>query len=221
VYAGKPIIGIVGGIGSGKSFVAKLFGELGCLVIDSDAQVRNAYRNPAVIETLRGWWGNEVVEPDGSVNRSAVAARIFTQPADKRRLEQLVHPLVHEARARQMKAAEKNSQIVGFIWDTPLLLEAGLAGQCDAIVFVDAPFAQRLARVKARSDWDAVELLRREKSQLALDSKRALSDYVITNTAEAKDAGPAMAGLREQVRRVLSQILTGSTTTRGPAENGR
>ena len=64
----------------------------------------------------------------------------------------------------------------------------------DAIVFVDAPFEQRLSRVKARSDWDEVELLRREKSQLALDSKRALSDYVITNTAEAKDADSALAG---------------------------
>jgi dephospho-CoA kinase len=221
VYAGKPIIGIVGGIGSGKSFVAKLFGELGCLVVDSDAQVRDAYRNPAVVETLRGWWGDEVVNPDGSVNRSAVAARVFTQPAEKLRLEQLVHPMVHDARAHQMDAASKDPQVVAFIWDTPLLLEAGLAGQCDAIVFVDAPFEQRLARVKARNDWDEVELLRREKSQLALDSKRALSDYVITNTAEAKDADSAMAGLREQVRRVLSQILTGSTTKRRPAEPGR
>jgi dephospho-CoA kinase len=218
VYAGKPIIGIVGGIGSGKSFVARLFGELGCRVIDSDAQVRDAYRNPAVVETLRQWWGDEVVNADGSVNRSAVAARVFTNPAEKLRLEQLVHPMVHEARARQMEAASKDPQVVAFIWDTPLLLEAGLAGQCDAIAFVDTPFEQRLARVKSRSDWDEVELLRREKSQLALDSKRALSDYVITNTAEAKDGDSAMAGLREQVRRVLSQILTGSTTKRQPAE---
>ena len=218
MYAGKPIIGIVGGIGSGKSFVARLFGELGCRVIDSDAQVRDAYRNPAVVETLRQWWGDEVVNADGSVNRSAVAARVFTNPAEKLRLEQLVHPMVHEARARQMEAASKDPQVVAFIWDTPLLLEAGLAGQCDAIAFVDTPFEQRLARVKSRSDWDEVELLRREKSQLALDSKRALSDYVITNTAEAKDGDSAMAGLREQVRRVLSQILTGSTTKRQPAE---
>jgi dephospho-CoA kinase len=77
-----------------------------------------------------------------------------------------------------------------------------------------------LARVRARSDWDEAELLRREKSQLALDSKRALSDYVITNTADAKTADSAMGDLREQVRRVLSQILTGSTT-RLPAEGGR
>jgi dephospho-CoA kinase len=221
VYAGKPILGIVGGIGSGKSFVAKLFGELGCLVIDSDAQVRDAYRNPAVVETLRQWWGDDVANLDGSVNRSAVAQRVFTQPADKLRLEQLIHPMVHEARARQMEAAAVDSQVSAYVWDTPLLLEAGLAGQCDAIVFVDAPFEQRLARVRARSDWDEVELARREKSQLALDSKRALSDYVITNTAEAKDADSALADLREQVRRVLSQILTGSTTKRRPAGYGR
>jgi len=161
-----------------------------------------------------------VVHPDGSVNRSAVATRVFSDPAEKVRLEQLIHPMVHEARARQMEAASKDPQVVAFVWDTPLLLEAGLAGQCDAIAFVDAPFEQRLARVKARSDWDEVELLRREKSQLALDSKRALSDYVITNTADAQAGDSAMAGLREQVRRVLSQILTGSTTTRRPAKRG-
>jgi dephospho-CoA kinase len=60
MYAGKPIIGLVGGIGSGKSYVARLFGELGCFVIDSDAQVTEAYRDPAVAEAIRGWWGDQV-----------------------------------------------------------------------------------------------------------------------------------------------------------------
>src|SRR5687768_8901024 len=102
MYAGKPIIGIVGGIGSGKSHVARLFGELGCLVVDSDAQVREAYFRPEVTGALRQWWGDDVVCPDGTVNKSAVAAKVFADPAEKRRLEGLLHPLVHAARERQM-----------------------------------------------------------------------------------------------------------------------
>ena len=77
MYFGKPIIGLVGGIGSGKSTVAKLFGELGCMVVDSDAQVRDAYREPPVLETLRTWWGDQVLHPDGTVNRSFIAAKVF------------------------------------------------------------------------------------------------------------------------------------------------
>ena len=210
MYAGKPIIGLVGGIGSGKSFVAALFAELGCRVIDSDAQVREAYRDPRVLETLRGWWGDEVVNAEGTVNRSAIAARVFADPIEKQRLEGLLHPMVHAARERQMREAAADPQVVAFVWDTPLLLEAGLGDRCDAIVFVDAPWEERLGRVKARSGWDAAELLRRENSQMALDSKRELSDYVISNTAEAGSGHSASAGLREQVRRVLSQILARS-----------
>ena len=73
---GKPIIGIAGGIGSGKSFVARLFGELGCRVIHADDQVRLAYDDPAVRHTIREWWGDQVFQPDGNINRSQIAARI-------------------------------------------------------------------------------------------------------------------------------------------------
>jgi dephospho-CoA kinase len=211
MYAGKPVIGLVGGIGSGKSFVAKLFGERGCLVVDSDAQVREAYRDPSVLATLRQWWGPEVALPDGTVNRSAIAARVFSDPEQKRRLEGLIHPLVHAAREREMAQSASLPQVVAYVWDTPLLLEVGLADDCDAVVFVDTPFEIRRARARQRSGWDADELLRREKSQMPLDTKRALSDYVVANTADAGSDPSVLSELREQVRRVLSQILSGST----------
>ena len=216
MYAGKPIIGLVGGIGSGKSFIARLLAELGCLVVDSDAQVTHAYRDPTVIETIREWWGDQVLHPDGSVNRSAIAARVFGNPAEKRRLENLLHPMVHAARESQMQRAADDPQVIAYVWDTPLLLEAGLGPQCDAIVYIDAPLEDRLARVRSRSGWDEAELTRREKSQMALDSKRALADHVVTNAADAGSGRSALTDLREQVRRVLSQILARSTRTTTP-----
>jgi dephospho-CoA kinase len=196
----KPIIGIAGGIGSGKSFVANLFGELGCVVISSDEQVRDAYRDRRVVATLSQWWGDDVVTPAGEVNKRAVAARVFRDPAERQRLERLLHPMVNEARERVMRAAADNPKVVAFVWDTPLLFEAGLHEKCDAVVFVNAPLEVRRERVRTGRGWDAGELARRENSQMPLDSKLKLSQYVVENTADA-DA------VRGQVRAVLSRIL--------------
>jgi dephospho-CoA kinase len=200
VFAGKPVIGIIGGIGSGKSFIAKLFAEQGCLIISSDEQVAAAYRNRAVLATLRSWWGDDVVAADGTLDRRAVAQRVFNDPQQLRRLEGFIHPLVNDARQRAMEAAKDDPAVRAFVWDTPLLVETGLNKLCDAVVFVDAPEALREARVRENRGWDPTELARREKSQWPLDRKRQISDYVLSNTA---DAGFA----RGQVSDVLSRIL--------------
>jgi dephospho-CoA kinase len=102
-----------------------------------------------------------------------------------------------------MDAAAAESKVPAYVWDTPLLFEAGLNAECDAVVFVDAPLDRRLARVRAARGWDEAELLRREKSQWPLDKKKRISDYVVTNTADADDT-------RGQVRQVLSRILARS-----------
>src|SRR5947209_7004833 len=122
MFADKPIIGLVGGIGSGKSFVARLFAELGCVVIDSDAHVRAAYELPRVRQALRDWWGERVSHPDGTVNRAAVARIVFSDPAERTKLELLIHPLVAEQREREMQKLAKDPNVVAFVWDTPLLL---------------------------------------------------------------------------------------------------
>jgi dephospho-CoA kinase len=208
----KPIIGIAGGIGSGKSYVARLFGGLGCLVVHSDDQVREAYRDERVKRALRQWWGDHVFDAAGEVDRRAIAARVFNDPAERLRLEQLLHPMVAEQRDRLMAAAADDPQVLAYVWDTPLLFETGLNRECDAIVFVDAPFETRLARVRRTRGWDAAELSRREKLQTPLDTKREMSDYVIRNAADA--GGPSgldRDGLRGQVRDVLSQILEPSS----------
>lgn len=202
MFEGKPIIGIAGGIGSGKSFVAKLFGELGCLVISSDDQVRDAYREPRVLQTLREWWGPDVVTAAGEVDRKAIARRIFEDSAERQRLENLLHPLVNAARDRVMQEHAKDAQVLAFIWDTPLLIEVGWHRQCDALVFVDTPRELRLQRLRQARGWTEAELDSREKSQMPLDKKREISDYVISNTAGADE-------VRDQVREVLSRILAG------------
>jgi dephospho-CoA kinase len=200
MFSGKPIIGLTGGIGSGKSFIAALFAELGCAVIDADALVRTAYDDPGVRQTVREWWGDGVLKPDGSMDRAAVARRIFSDSADRARLEGLLHPIVDFGRRRQMGIFATDPGTIAFVWDTPLLFEVGLNSQCDAVVFVAAPLQTRLERVIATRRWDEAELLRRENLQWPLDRKREISDYVVGNTADVVEA-------RSQVRLVLSRIL--------------
>lgn len=200
MYGSKPIIGLVGGIGSGKSFIARCFAEAGCHVIDSDAQVREAYRDPEVIAVLRKWWGPEVMLPIGQVNRALIAKIVFNNPAERSRLEQLLHPWVNAAREREMEAHGNDASVLAFVWDTPLLFEAGLARACDCVVFVDAPLDIRLRRVRETRGWDPGELERREILQWPLDKKREIADYVLSNTADAAQA-------RDQVRDLLPRIL--------------
>jgi dephospho-CoA kinase len=99
-----------------------------------------------------------------------------------------------------MLAHGKDPQVKAFVWDTPLLMEAGLADRCDAIVFIEASLEHRLARVRQTRGWEESELLRRQNLQMPLDNKRAIADYVIENTAD-------VGVVRNQVRDVLSRIL--------------
>src|SRR5687768_15528095 len=102
MFAGKPVIGIAGGIGSGKTTIARLFGMLGCFVIHSDAQVNQIYRDPTVVETLKRWWGDQVLDAHGELDRHFIATTIFNHPAERRRLEELLHPLIDVARRQAM-----------------------------------------------------------------------------------------------------------------------
>lgn len=203
MFANKPIIGLTGGIASGKSFVARLFGEMGGLVISSDEQVHRAYERDDVKTTLRQWWGDLAFEDDGSVNRKAVAGIVFSNDSEKRRLEGYIHPLVNAQRTEIMAAAAGDTAVLAYIWDVPLLFEAGLNHLCDAVVFVDAPLAVRQERVRVHRGWSPQELIRRENLQMPLDKKRSVSHYMISNDGSADV-------VREQARDVFSRILAGS-----------
>lgn len=200
MFANKPIIGLAGGIGSGKTFVASLFAAEGCLVLSADEAVIAAYADPRVQQTLRQWWGDTAIDANGTINRRWIADQVFSDDTQRRRLENLLHPLVEAARTEKMNQFAKDNSILAFIWDVPLLFEAGQNRQCDFVVFVDSPLPQRQIRVHAARGWTETDLIRRENVQMPLDKKREMSDYIIVNAADAAET-------RRQVRDVLSQIL--------------
>ena len=200
MYSGKPIIGLTGGIGAGKSTIAQMFADEGCMIISSDEIIRQAYKDSMIKQTLKKWWGKMIFSPDGEIDRAAVARKVFSRAEDRKKLEQLLHPYANQVRERMMQQAGEDPKIKAFVWDTPLLMETGLNRMCDKVVFVDAPRADRLARVKEGRNWTEADLEERENSQLPLDKKKEISDYCISNTADADYA-------RGQVRDTLTRIL--------------
>ncbi|MEM7622889.1 MAG: dephospho-CoA kinase [Planctomycetota bacterium] len=181
-----PVIGLAGGVGSGKSTVARVFERLGCVVSDSDAEAKACLTRPEVIAELVSWWGKDVLDQSGAVDRGRVAAIVFTRPAERERLETLIHPLVKRSRA-DLVAEATHAKAAGVIVDAPLLFEAGLDTECDLTVFVDAPFEVRRQRVVEKRGWSVGELERRESAQMPLQEKRRRSDVVLENTSGRGD----------------------------------
>lgn len=191
-----PIVGLAGGIGSGKSAVARLLAERGAVVSDSDAQARALLKEPGIAAILTRWWGTSILGPDKRPDRANVAALVFADPAQRKRLEELIHPILHSQRKAALLAARKaDPQPPLFVIDAPLLFEAGLDKECDAVIFVDAPRPVRLARVTKTRHWDEAELTRREAAQLPLAAKQARSTFTIDNSiggggGEGEGEGP-------------------------------
>lgn len=188
--ASTPVIGLLGAPGSGKSHVARALAKLGGAVIDADALARQALDEPEVRGTLTGWWGREVLLPDGSVDRAAVGQRVFDSPAELARLESLIHPRVNARRAELRDLYRQDPAVTAIVEDCPLLLERELEADCDVLVYVDAPEPVRLERVARTRGWTAQELQRREKNQLPLDIKRQRADYVVDNGSDNTDLLP-------------------------------
>lgn len=197
-----PVIGIAGGVGSGKSTVARVLGDLGCVVLDSDIAAKAALDRPQVLATIRAWWGDAVIGADGRADRRRIADVVFADPGQRTRLEGLIHPLLKHDRAAAITRARHDGR-PGVVVDAPLLFEAGVNAECDEVIFVECPREVRLARVARSRGWDAAELARREAAQWPLEMKRAQCGHVVENAA---DDPAAQARLRAQVAAAFEAI---------------
>ncbi|TVQ29919.1 MAG: dephospho-CoA kinase [Phycisphaeraceae bacterium] len=196
------VIGLAGGVASGKSAAAEAFAALGCRVLDSDREAGRLLQTPAVRDELVRWWGPGVLDAEGRIDHRAVGAIVFTDPDQRKRLEGLIHPLVIEAHDRDIHQAAADG-IPAVVIDAPLLFEAGLDARCDAVVFLDTPQEQRVRRAAETRGWDEQELIRREKNQLPLENKRRRSHYTVTNDAERSKL---FGQIREVFRAIMSNV---------------
>lgn len=205
-----PVIGLVGGVGSGKSLVASMLSELGAEVADADRVAHEVLEDANVKATLVEWWGAGILDHEGRVNRRSIAERVFDDSAARQRLESLIHPQVKARTRERFAAARQKPDVTAFVVDAPLLIEAGMDAElCDAVIFVEADLAVRQSRVKARGGWSPEEHARRERAQESLDLKRKRADYVVSNNSTP-------GALREEVARVFSKIRRGCSASARP-----
>ena len=198
MYHDKPIIGVAGGIGSGKTHLARALGDLGASVITSDRLVRTAYTHPAVKRAVMDLLGEEVFTPAGDVDMKAVGGRVFRDMGLRQKLEAILHPVVNEARLMRMQAAAEDPDVTGYVWDSPLLFETELSRLCDVVWFVDAPEADRERRTRERG-WPEGERQRREAAQWPVERKRAESDATVVNSDERPATAEALAAMLEDL----------------------
>jgi dephospho-CoA kinase len=202
-----PVVALIGGVGSGKSALARWLGErLRVALIDADAAGHQALLRPEVKEQIRRRFGDGVFDSKGNVRRDRLASEVFgtgsVHRSARRDLEEIVHPVIGDELRRQIDAA-RGSEADVILLDAAVLLEAGWAPLCDAIVFVDTPAEQRRERVRSGRGWTADDLQRREASQLPLNDKRAAADLVVDNSGPLAAAG-------EQLLRFLQERLIGA-----------
>ncbi|MBM3992779.1 MAG: dephospho-CoA kinase [Planctomycetes bacterium] len=180
-----PVIGIIGGIGSGKSLVAQTMQSLGGHLVSADAFGHDALRQPDIRAKLVERWGPRILNDQGFPDRRTIARIVFSNHEELAALEALVFPFIEERIGAEIDQAQSRRGTRFVVLDAAIMLEAGWHRRCDKIVFVDAPRDVRLERLKEKRGWDDAELARRESSQMSLNEKKARADAVIFN-----DSGP-------------------------------
>jgi dephospho-CoA kinase len=173
------LVGLTGGIGSGKSVVAARLAELGAVVIDSDRLAREvvAPGTDGLAEVVAAF-GPEVLGADGALDRPALGRLVFADPAARARLEQIVHPQVRARTVQLVAAAPAGSVVVN---DVPLLVEAGLADTFELVVVVLASEQTRLARLVGERGMSESEARARIAAQATDEQRRAVADVVLEN----------------------------------------
>lgn len=216
--AGKRgvVIGLTGGIASGKSTVAAMFAELGAVIVSADAIAREVVEpgEPA-LEEIRAAFGQEVFFPDGRLDRRRLGEIVFGDPERRRELEAILHPRIRARMWERIEAAVKDGRHV--VAEIPLLFESQASrALVDVTVVVYADRDQQLARLMCRDGLTREQAEARLSAQLPLEEKARMADYVIDNRQD-------LARTREQVRRLWEELTRGENhrPDRSRQEEGR
>lgn len=199
------LIGLTGGVATGKSTVAQMFKQCGAVVIDADALAREVVQpdKPAWRDVVRTF-SKKVLNPDRTINRQALGSIVFRYPAKRRRLERIIHPRVAREQQRLTREAARKDPTAVVLYDVPLLFEAGIAKRVQKIIVVTADQQTQIARLKKRNGLSRAEALRRIRSQMPLAKKAQMADLVIDGTV------PRAVGRRrvQEAFAILSQWAT-------------
>jgi len=192
-------VGLTGGVATGKSTVSAMLGELGAVVIDADLLAREvvAKGTPGLAHVVEEF-GEELLTPEGELDRPAMGRLVFEDEAARKRLEAIVHPLVWERIVELEQQAPADGVVVH---DIPLLAENGRGGDFDVVVVVDAPPEVQVARMVGDRGWSREEAESRMRAQASREDRLAIATYVVENTGTHED-------LRERVAEVFADVVS-------------
>jgi dephospho-CoA kinase len=184
------MVGLTGGIGAGKSEVARRLAELGAIVIDSDRLAREVVEpGTEGLAEVVAEFGPEVLGPDGALDRTALGRRVFGDEAARHRLEAIIHPRVRARSAKLLAAAPADAVVVN---DIPLLVESGLGAGFDVVVVVTASEETRLRRLARSRGMPADEARSRMAAQATDEQRRAAADVVLDNDGSLEELRAAV-----------------------------
>jgi len=195
----KPIIGILGGIASGKSTVAAELAKLGCKVIDADKIAHKLLENKAVKKEIVDLFGRTILDSTGRIDRKRLGGVVFSDADKLSSLNGIIHPLVLQRIEELMGRYDRQNQVKAIVLDMPLLVEVGWAKRCDKLIFVDCRKKIRLNRAK-KMGFDKNQFKIRENFQISLDNKVSLADNAIENNSD-------FSALVRQVADIFSYIM--------------
>ena len=193
-----PVLGLIGGIGSGKSHVAAELARHGGRIVSGDQAGHEALTRPEIREQVVRRFGAEVLN-EREVDRKKLGRRVFADPAERQALEAIVFPFIMTRLKEQIAAARQDRQVEFVVLDAAIMLEAGWNNVCDQIVYIHAPRAVRLQRLAQNRGWTAPEVAAREQAQMPLTDKATRADAAIDNS------GPPEAVAR-QVPALLDRL---------------
>jgi len=197
----KPIIGILGGIASGKSTVAGEFAKLGCKVIDADRIAHELLAKKPVMKKVAASFGDVILDSTGKIDHKKLADIVFADVDKLTVLNNIIHPLVLAHAVRLIERYSRQKRVKAVVLDMPLLVEVGWAERCDRLVFVDCRPKLRLDRARKMGIFDEKGLRIRENFQISLDRKADLADNIIDNNSGALE-------LARQVAETFSCIVS-------------
>lgn len=191
------IVGLTGGIGSGKSTVASEFARFDIQIVDADVIARQVVASgSAALHTIVNHFGTSALQADGSLNRCWLRDVIFSQPKEKDWLNALLHPIIYQQTRLQL--AQTTSPYV--LWVAPLLLENGWQHEVNRILVVDVPVATQIARTMQRDSVSRSQIKQILASQMGRSKRRSFSDDIINNT-------DSLAAMQVQVRKLHYRYL--------------
>lgn len=192
------VVGILGGIGSGKSEVARLFQEYGAAVVSGDALGHEALKQPELKARIVERWGPGILDEHGEIQRRKLGGIVFAKEKERTALEEIVHPWIKRRLAEELAALKARPDVPLIVADAAIMAEAGWDALCDELIFIDVPREVRLERIRQQRGWTEKEVEAREAAQLPLTEKARRANTVVHNTGSPED-------LRRQIEILLAR----------------